>query len=308
MQYHSIIRLSKIIGTIDQQFTPNLESCLTTMVENVHALSHLKHALPTKLQYCRDFGTIFRESVKRIVHWSTYYFTSDSSYYPVSTYNLPLDLVPIFPKPKTVSMQKEWTNTHSKCVRQRTVRHETTSYKCGTLPLNMYVSTSIEGTEVTFNHIDEYDNSESENETEETWSSQLSRVLVGNDDHESPAELSFSTTRNSSRSGRTLRVSSRLLDYIWPQSFCHLTSIVVSSVIMDFVFPFCLLRPQCIIQEALNLYSNTIISSFYYKLFFSFSIITDNSDTLTKHCHWPENRKYCHCKGNKSPETMTRPR
>jgi hypothetical protein len=36
----------------------------------------------------------------------------------------------------------------------------------------MYVSTSIEGTEVTFNHIDEYDDSESENETEETSSSQ----------------------------------------------------------------------------------------------------------------------------------------
>ena len=143
----------------------------------------------------------------------------------------------------------------------------------------------------------------------------------GNDDHESPAELSCLTTRNSSRSGRTLRVSSRLLDYIWSQSFCHLTSIAVSSVIMDFVFSFCLLRPQCIIQEALNLYSNTIISSFYWSLlhvlkynnqFFLlqtlFFIFDHNSDTLTKHCHWPENRKYCHCKGNKSPETMTRPR
>jgi hypothetical protein len=78
-----------------------------------------------------------------------------------------------------------------------------------------FVSTSIEGTEVAFNHIDEYDDSESENETEETSSSQLSHVLVGNGDHESPAELSFLTTRNSPRSGRTLRVSSRLLDYIW---------------------------------------------------------------------------------------------
>lgn len=119
-------------------------------------------------------------------------------------------LVPIFPKPKTVSMQKddlkllyEWANTYGKCVRQRTVRQETTSYKCRTLPLNMYVSTSIEGTEVTFNHINEYDERESENETEETSSSQLSHVLVGNDDHESSAELSFLNTRNSSRSGRT---------------------------------------------------------------------------------------------------------
>jgi hypothetical protein len=44
-----------------------------------------------------------------------------------------------------VKLLKEWANTHGKCVRQRTVRQETTSYKCGTLPLNMYVSTSIEG-------------------------------------------------------------------------------------------------------------------------------------------------------------------
>jgi hypothetical protein len=42
----------------------------------------------------------------------------------------------------------------------------------------MYVSTSIEETEVTFNHIDEYDDSESENETEETSSSQLSHVYL----------------------------------------------------------------------------------------------------------------------------------
>jgi hypothetical protein len=61
--------------------------------------------------------------------------------------------------------------------------------------------------------IDEYDDSGSENETEETSSSQLSHVLVGNDDHESPAELSFLTTHNSSRSGRTLRVSLKRTDY-----------------------------------------------------------------------------------------------
>ena len=97
----------------------------------------------------------------------------------------------------------------------------------------MYVSTSIKGTEVTFNHIDEYDDSESENETEETSSSQLSHVLVGNDDHESPAELSFLTTRNSC-------------------SFSIITATLKQSTVID--------------------------------------------------------RKYRHCKGNKSPETMTRPR
>lgn len=59
MLYHSIIRLSQIIGTIDQQFTPNLESCPTTMLENLNALSYLKHALPTKLQYTVDTLVLF---------------------------------------------------------------------------------------------------------------------------------------------------------------------------------------------------------------------------------------------------------
>jgi len=33
---------------------------------------------------------------------------------------------------------REWAVQHAKCVRQRTVRQETTKFKAGTLPLNMY--------------------------------------------------------------------------------------------------------------------------------------------------------------------------
>ena len=108
----------------------------------------------------------------------------------------------------------------------------------------------------------------------------------------------------------------------------HMISVFLSSDLNcciishhGFVFSFCLLRPQCIIQEALNLYSNTIISSFYWSLLHVlkynnqlfllqtlFFIFDHSSDTLTKHRHWLENRKYRHCKGNKSPETITRPR
>ena len=33
---------------------------------------------------------------------------------------------------------EEWARDQGKCVRQRTVRQETTNYKAGTLPLNMY--------------------------------------------------------------------------------------------------------------------------------------------------------------------------
>ena len=35
-------------------------------------------------------------------------------------------------------LMRNWANTHGKCVRQRTVLQETTKYKAGTLPLNMY--------------------------------------------------------------------------------------------------------------------------------------------------------------------------
>ena len=35
-------------------------------------------------------------------------------------------------------LMRNWANTHGKCVTQRTVRQETTKYKAGTLPMNIY--------------------------------------------------------------------------------------------------------------------------------------------------------------------------
>ena len=35
-------------------------------------------------------------------------------------------------------LMRNWSNTHDKCVRQRTARQETTKYKAGSFPLNMY--------------------------------------------------------------------------------------------------------------------------------------------------------------------------
>ena len=42
------------------------------------------------------------------------------------------------------------THTHGKCVRQRTVRKETTKYKAGTLPLNMYQTAVHRGERLEF--------------------------------------------------------------------------------------------------------------------------------------------------------------
>ena len=44
---------------------------LTTIVENLHVVSNFKHKTFDALQYATDFGTISKESLKRITKWGT---------------------------------------------------------------------------------------------------------------------------------------------------------------------------------------------------------------------------------------------
>ena len=53
------------------------------MVENLHAVSNFKHETLSVLQYAMDFGTVSKESFKRITKWKASYFTHPASYYPV---------------------------------------------------------------------------------------------------------------------------------------------------------------------------------------------------------------------------------
>ena len=80
-----IRRLHDSITTINKpnkDFLDNVELCtlLTTVVENLHAVSHFKHETFTVLQYSQDFGTITKESLNRITKWGAKYFTHDKSY------------------------------------------------------------------------------------------------------------------------------------------------------------------------------------------------------------------------------------
>ena len=61
----------------------NPESLLTLTVENLHAMTHLKHPTCLPVHCANDFGSHMLESAKKITRWSTYYFTQPSSYYPV---------------------------------------------------------------------------------------------------------------------------------------------------------------------------------------------------------------------------------
>lgn len=140
-----LARLQSNIAKINPELTVNPEALLTVKVENLRAVSHFKHPTCMQLHYARDFGTTALESAKRMTQWSAFYFTHSTSYYPVPSTQIHLQDFPRMLKQNLPVMSsadqdlmRNWANTHGKCVRQRTVRQETTKYKAGTLPLNIY--------------------------------------------------------------------------------------------------------------------------------------------------------------------------
>ena len=123
----------------------NLQSLLTLVVESLYATTMIKHPAPSLLDYCRDFGKAMRESVKRITDQSAKYFTHQRSYYPVPEVAMDLSYVPKLDPIPVVSMDRadivkmrEWAREHGQCVRQLTVRQQTTKFSAGTLPLTAY--------------------------------------------------------------------------------------------------------------------------------------------------------------------------
>lgn len=148
-----LARLQSNIAKINPELTVNPEALLTVKVENLHAVSHFKHPTCMQLHYARDFGTTGLESAKRMTQWSAVFFTHSTSYYPVPSTQIHLQDFPRMTKQNLPVMSsadqdlmRKWANTHGKCVTQHTVRQETTKYKAGTLPLNMY-QTAVHGGE-----------------------------------------------------------------------------------------------------------------------------------------------------------------
>ena len=61
----------------------------------------------------------------------------------------------------------EWAANNGKAVRQRTVREGTTKFKAGTLPLNMYATSSQSTEKVLIEHLEEDHREESEHDEEQ---------------------------------------------------------------------------------------------------------------------------------------------
>ena len=76
--------MSKVTNiNLNYKDTIDWKTFLTTIVENLHAVSHFKRETFEALQYATDFGTISKESLKRITKCGTKYFTHPSSYFLV---------------------------------------------------------------------------------------------------------------------------------------------------------------------------------------------------------------------------------
>ena len=173
------------------------------------------------LQYSMDFGTIVKESLKRISKWAAKYFTHSSSYYPVPETHVNFkDLTYIAPSPsvnmtsENQQLMKEWMEPF-RPVRQRTVRGETTKDKAGALPLSAYTKSQRQSAAIVFDSDQQLRSTPSdmvENELEDEYETDsdsddsnvdLTELLnQGNIDH---TQISRST-----RAGRIVRAAVRL--------------------------------------------------------------------------------------------------
>ena len=109
-------------------------------MENLHAVSHFKHETFSALNNSQDFGTIGKESLKRITKWAAKYFSHDKSYYPVPDTSMPLSALSTMALSavqrvikEDEAVMKEWMENY-RPVRQRTVRSE----GAGALPPAVY--------------------------------------------------------------------------------------------------------------------------------------------------------------------------
>ena len=135
------------INAINPEFAKHIgwSTLLTTVVENLHAVSHFKHDTFSVLQCAMDFGAISKESLKRISKWKASYFTHPApSYYPVPQTSIPFSAAKFMtsgrakniPKAEEIAME-EWAE-HCRSVRQRSVRIKTTKDKACALSPAVY--------------------------------------------------------------------------------------------------------------------------------------------------------------------------
>ena len=172
-------KLNNNIQLVNGDFSVDLESCMTGQIESLHSTHHHKHETGAHvIQFLPPLPAVHMNE-------------EDQEY------------------------MREWARNNGKSVRQRTVRQETTKYKAGTLPLNMYESkqpvdgkiqfetppaNELNAKHVNNNSSEKPDENHFQGYSEESDSSDLE---IGDDD-ESESAFSFLRT---TRSGRSITIN-----------------------------------------------------------------------------------------------------
>ena len=210
-----LIKLERTLEQFDYDAV-NLLSCMTMDVENMHSIVHHKSAICTALEYARNFGNAVKEGLKRTASWAAYYYTNSRSWYPLpdramtlSDIDLAIPSQPASLSKEDTCLMKEWAHAYGACVRQRTVRQETTMAKAGTLPSYLYQRQILPEQRVAFldgvfedGALSEYDSSSEEEINEEDE--------VNDDIDDIGVEANF-LIGTKSRFGRTIRYNNRFI-------------------------------------------------------------------------------------------------
>ena len=105
----------------------------------------------------------------------------------------------------------EWAADNGKAIRQRTVRHETTKFKAGTLPLNIYAISAQSTEKIIIEHVEEdrHEESEHDEEQESKYDTESESELLPTVDSDQEDEMTFLRAVKTC-SGRTVRIASKL--------------------------------------------------------------------------------------------------
>ena len=91
------------------------------------------------------------------------------------------------------------------------MRQETTKFKAGTLPLNMYATSAQSTEKITIKHVEEdhHEESEHDEEQESEYDTESESDLLPTVDSDQEDEMTF-LRAVTTRSGRTVRIASKL--------------------------------------------------------------------------------------------------
>ena len=146
MILHGLTRLESLLHDINPAFGQEvgLQPCMTSVVENLHAVTKMKYPTPTVLDHTGSFGNAMHDTIKRMCAWSVKYYTHLASYYPVPAVAMKLsdfNQKPLKAHHMTaddMTFMREWAREHGQPVRQMSVRQLSTMDKPGTLPISAY--------------------------------------------------------------------------------------------------------------------------------------------------------------------------